>query len=63
MKKKVIGIILLIVDAMVILGGFVNGSWAALGDDNIITAATQVIVPIVIFVIAIILIVKSKKNN
>lgn len=62
-KKRVIGIVLIVIDIMAILGGFVNGSWASLGDDNIITAATQVIVPIVIFVIAIILIVKSKKNN
>lgn len=63
MKKRVIGIVLIVIDIMAILGGFVNGSWAALGDDNIITAATQVIVPIVIFVIAIILIVKSKKTT
>lgn len=63
MKKKVIGIILLIVDAMAIFGGLVNGSWAELGNENIITAATQVIIPIVILIIAIRLIVKSKKSN
>lgn len=63
MKKKVIGIILLIVDAMAIFGGLVNGSWAELGNENIITAATQVIIPIVILIIAIRLIVKSQKSE
>ena len=62
MIKKVIGIILLIVDAMAIFGGLVNGSWAELGNENIITAATQVIIPIVILIISIRLIVKSKKK-
>lgn len=28
MKKRVIGIVLIVIDIMAILGGFVNGSWA-----------------------------------
>lgn len=63
MKKRVIGIILIVLDVLAIFGGFANGSWAKLGEENIVTAATEIIIIIALLVIGIRLMIKSKDNK
>lgn len=62
-KKKIAGIIMIVISVMAILGGIVNGSWADLGNENIITAATEVIITIGLLVGGIVLVIKSKKTE
>jgi hypothetical protein len=42
--RRVIGILLLVLFALAILGGIVNGSLANLGNTNPITAITEVVI-------------------
>lgn len=63
MKRKGLGIVLIVIGLLIVLGGFVNGNWLSLRDSNIIVVATQIIIIIAVFVIGIILIAKEKNEK
>ena len=60
MKRKTVGIILIVIVILVVIGGIANGSWVNLGNENIITASTEVIIPIILLIIGIRLLKKFK---
>ncbi len=60
MKQKTVGIILIMLVILVVIGGIINGLWVNLGNENIITASTEVIIPIILLIIGIRLIKKAK---
>ena len=59
-KKKVIGIVLLVLGVMAVFGGFVNGTWAGIGEMNVITAVTMIALEAAMIIGGIYLIVKNK---
>ncbi|MBQ7542506.1 MAG: hypothetical protein IJT44_09480 [Clostridia bacterium] len=63
MVKRIIGIILLVIGAMALAGGIINGMWAALPYEHPITAATEVILLLACLIGGVLLIVKSKKKK
>ncbi|MGN0527963.1 MAG: hypothetical protein ACI4IE_02430 [Eubacterium sp.] len=62
-KKRIIGIVLLVIGILALIGGFANGSFANLKNENIITAATEIILQIGFLAGGIGLIAASFKNK
>ena len=62
MKKKTIGIILLVLGILAVIGGFANGTWAHLGEKNIITDVTVIVLEAVLIIGGIVMILKHKSE-
>ena len=63
MKKKTIGIILLVLGILAVIGGIANGTYAKIGSMNPITAATVIILEAGFIIGGIILILKGNKGK
>ena len=62
MKKKTIGIILLVIGILAVIGGIANGTYANIGDMNPITAATVIILEAGMIIGGTVLIIKGKEG-
>lgn len=63
MKKKVWGIVLLVLGVMALLGSVVNGTFAGLANGVDVSELTTLVLMIGMIVGGIVLLVKSKKNE
>ena len=61
--KRIIGIVLLVLGAMIIAGGIMNGMWVSLPYEHPLTAATEVILLLSLLAGGTALIVRSGKKK